>query len=650
MKIVRARQISQLFFFLLFLWFCVVATLGESWWQLRGWPVNWLLQLDPLVALATVLTTRTLYAGLAWALATIVLTLVLGRFFCGWVCPFGALHHFVGFLGGRNRALKERVARNSYHPAQVVKYFLLSLLLGAAAGDWLAHPPWVEPGLPGIVWGGFLVGLLVLLYLSAQSALTKKAASKDRGLWGAAAFAGAWVLLGALFSGHSLIGASLQTGLLDPIPLIHRSINLVVLPILDGGVNKISAAQRYSAGAWLIGALFLAAVLMNLVRPRFYCRFVCPLGALFGILDRNSLWRVGKNRSKCLHCELCDSKCEGACSPSEKLRWSECLLCMNCMDACQSNLMTYQTLPSAGGEQAAPDLSRRAVLIGVFSGVAAVPMMRLGGMLANNWSPAVIRPPGALAEYEFLKRCLKCGQCMRVCPTNVIQPAAFEAGAEGLWTPVLNFRAGTSGCQYNCVACGHICPTVAIRPLTLDEKHGTGSFSASGPVRSGVAFVDRGRCLPWAMDKPCLVCQENCPVSPKAIFTREIYTTIRNGRQRIKAAEGMKIELEEGALKPGGVSTGDYFLHLEGESGDIRRQILQNGESSLVLSPEPSWQRVPEAGGSVEILIRLKQPHVDPERCLGCGICEHECPVSGLRAIRVSAENESRNRKRRLLL
>jgi len=81
MNIVTTRRICQGFFFVLFLWFCVVTTLGGQWWQLRGWPVNWLIQLDPLVGLATLLSTRTVYAGLLWGLATIVLTIILGRFF-----------------------------------------------------------------------------------------------------------------------------------------------------------------------------------------------------------------------------------------------------------------------------------------------------------------------------------------------------------------------------------------------------------------------------------------------------------------------------------------------------------------------------------------------------------------------------------------
>src|ERR1035437_5084564 len=138
MNIRTVRRISQIFFALLFLWLCVVATVGEHWWQLRGWPVNWLLQLDPLVALGTVLTTRTLYAGLLWALATVVLTILLGRFFCGWVCPFGALHQAIGYLGRRAKPVKQRIAANQYRQSQRIKYYILIFLLTAAAGNLLA--------------------------------------------------------------------------------------------------------------------------------------------------------------------------------------------------------------------------------------------------------------------------------------------------------------------------------------------------------------------------------------------------------------------------------------------------------------------------------------------------------------------------------
>ena len=103
MNIVTTRRISQIFFFIVFIWFCLVTTIGDQWWQLRGWPVNWIIQLDPLLGLATLLSTRTLFAGLLWGLATVVLTIIFGRFFCGWLCPFGAIHQFVGYIANRKK-------------------------------------------------------------------------------------------------------------------------------------------------------------------------------------------------------------------------------------------------------------------------------------------------------------------------------------------------------------------------------------------------------------------------------------------------------------------------------------------------------------------------------------------------------------------
>ncbi|MFN2164675.1 MAG: 4Fe-4S binding protein, partial [Anaerolineae bacterium] len=68
-----------------------MTTVGDRWHELRGWPVGWLLELDPLVGLATLLTTRTVYKGLIWGAVTLGWTAILGRFFCGWLCPMGTL-------------------------------------------------------------------------------------------------------------------------------------------------------------------------------------------------------------------------------------------------------------------------------------------------------------------------------------------------------------------------------------------------------------------------------------------------------------------------------------------------------------------------------------------------------------------------------
>jgi ferredoxin len=239
---------------------------------------------------------------------------------------------------------------------------------------------------------------------------------------------------------------------------------------------------------------------------------------------------------------------------------------------------------------------------------------------------------------------------MRICPTNIIQPAGMEGGLEGLWTPILNFRIGTSGCQLNCIACGQICPSAAIRPISLDEKLGRNEYGSAGPIVLGIAFVDRGRCLPWAMDRPCIVCQENCPTSPKAIFTRENFSTIRGGVRWVKKAGALRVEFEGDPLKPGRLATGDYYCKIDGDADGQRKRIVDNTANTVTIASSRPWQNPPPPKTPIHIQVRLQLPFVDPKLCIGCGICEHECPVKVKRAIRVTPENESRARERALLL
>ena len=578
MRIVTIRRISQIFFLIVFLWFCIVATLGPAWFQLRGWPINWILELDPLTAIATVLSTGTFYANLAWALLAIVLTLIVGRFFCGFACPLGTINQFTGWVARRGQAPVPRVEANRHRRLQATKYYLLAFFLFLA-----------------------------------------------------------------------LMG-SVQTGLIDPLPLLHRSINLAVAPIVDKGVHVLSDEPRFYASAWFIGIVFLAIVGLNLVLPRFFCRFICPLGALFGLLSRFTPWRIGKVSDRCGDCRICEEYCEGACRPSGKIITSECVMCFNCLDRCPAGRVTFATKPSAAGEVGLPDLSRRGFVV-AGTGLAVAAMWELGGLSGTNRNPSLIRPPGALDEDRFLARCIRCGQCMRICPANIIQPALLEAGIQGVWTPAINYRLGRSGCQLNCIACGQVCPTAAIRPLSLDEKLGHGDFASQGPVRLGTAFVDRGRCLPWAMDRPCLVCHELCPVSPKAIFVRTTFEPIRDGQGLTTRVLSKGVDLYA-PLPPGiNLASGDYYLRVTDQPGTALRRITGLSGNRLTLD-KPLAVNGGQVfyGAKVDIMVRLQRPHVDASRCIGCGMCEHECPVSGLRAIRVYSENESRSRSGRLLI
>ncbi|UCG11670.1 MAG: 4Fe-4S binding protein, partial [Deltaproteobacteria bacterium] len=241
MRIVTIRRICQIFFLLVFIWFCIVTTLGVQWWQLRGWPVNWILQLDPLVALGTMLSANTLTRGLLWALLTVVMSITLGRFFCGWVCPFGTVHQFVGYLGRRRKTFKTKVALNQYHRAQAIKYYLLVFLLAAASGSLLARLFKIASEAPLyflIAVIASLAGLAVLAMLRLISDLRKVAVV-------VLVIVLLWFGLGLILPTEKVIVASLQTGLLDPIALIHRSVNLTLMPF----VQQLSASQRYYQGA-----------------------------------------------------------------------------------------------------------------------------------------------------------------------------------------------------------------------------------------------------------------------------------------------------------------------------------------------------------------------------------------------------------------
>ena len=108
---------------------------------------------------------------------------------------------------------------------------------------------------------------------------------------------------------------------------------------------------------------------------------------------------------------------------------------------------------------------------------------------------------------------------MKVCITNGLQPTLFEAGVEGLWSPVLVPRIGY--CEYRCTLCGQVCPTGAIKKLSLEEK---------AKVKIGLAMIDKGRCLPWAHATPCIMCEEVCPTPKKAVWFEKAQVRDRKGK------------------------------------------------------------------------------------------------------------------------
>lgn len=189
---------------------------------------------------------------------------------------------------------------------------------------------------------------------------------------------------------------------------------------------------------------------------------------------------------------------------------------MTCADVCPVDAISFGMKQPFFDKPATKNLSlsRRSFMKSALAGIAAVPLFKLN-YFKRNMNEAVIRPPGAMPEEEFLDKCIRCGECMKVCPTNGLQPALMEAGVEGIATPMLVPEVGY--CEYICTACTEVCPTGAIIRLSEEEKK---------TIKIGTARIDRNRCIPWSEYEECLVCEEQCPVPTKAIKfeTREVVT------------------------------------------------------------------------------------------------------------------------------
>lgn len=541
-KLVKLRRLSQILFFSLFV-FLLLRT--EFRGSVRGtgndirlpYPIRLFFELDPLAGVSNALASHALYRGLLWSVIIIIGTLFLGRFFCGWICPMGSIHHFFGSLQSESKRGKQLLESNRYKRWQTTKYYLLFAVLTASAlGSGLVG--WIDPF-------SFLVRSLGLSIVPGLNY--------------------------ALDSGFQWM----ERSSFAPVHAAGGVLHIVFSATL------LSFKQPYFRQGIFLGIIFIFVLALNLRVTRFWCRAICPLGALLGIVSRWSVFGLQKDASTCDDCNRCLMRCQGGDDPVGTAPWrkAECVMCLNCVDACPNNSLTFRFFPEGPKPVEAPDLQRRKTFTGIAAGVAVVPLLRSTAGLSAGRDEHLVRPPGALRESDFLQRCIRCGECMKVCPNNALHPALTEAGLEGLWTPVVVPHIGY--CEPSCVLCSQVCPTGAIWEITAKEKGwvvGLGAGDAK-PIRIGTAFYDRGRCLPWAMATDCIVCEEWCPTSPKAIYLREAEVIDANGKAK-----------------------------------------------------------------------SIKQPWLNPEKCIGCGACEHACVLQDRGAIAVTSVGESRSPDNQILL
>jgi polyferredoxin len=533
MKIKRSTRVVQLISLGLFL-----ILLGFATYPLvLPIPADLVLRLDPLIALGTLLAAHRLALGLLiTSLVLLIATVWLGRFFCSHVCPMGTTLDLLDEgITARYRKRRE--------------------------GGTASRSSWLR-------WKYYILAGVLLSCLAGTTFLF----------------------------------------IFDPISLATRFYTLVIYPIVVAGINGVLLLFRpllSGAGSSLayarVGPAEFSMMLLTLLMVvgiavlqlsdrRFWCRYLCPLGALLAWVARVRVLRRTVSED-CTDCGLCREAClAGALAADARSTVAgECFVCQSCADACSKDAVTFAHSGwGRGGGEERVDVARRGVLA---AGIGGIALGAMGGhALAEPGRARLVRPPGALPEDLFLETCVRCGECMKACLTNTLQPCFLESGWEGVWTPRLNCRH--AGCEERCNVCGHVCPTQAIRALSLKEKQ---------YAKIGTAVIDRARCIAWEQNKECLICDEACPYN--AIDFRMVMNECGTGKRPfVEEITCTGCGLCEQKCPVGGDSA--IIVHADGEVRKVRGTYITE-EVERARQPESDRDRdyFAPVQGSSECLV-----------------------------------------------
>ncbi len=294
-------------------------------------------------------------------------------------------------------------------------------------------------------------------------------------------------------------------------------------------------------GSFTVGSMVPLAVIAILVvwKKRIFCTTVCPVGTLLGVLAKYGVFRL-RLTNKCVKCGLCVKTCPSGCidPAAGTLDNERCIRCLNCISTCRLHAVKFG-LPEK--KEIPVDVTRRAFLVNggmLIAGLTAGIVLAKTGMtkLADYAKRFRILPPGAGDAERFAAKCTACQLCTANCPAKIIVPAP---GGDG---PVsLDLSRGE--CQYNCNHCSQVCPTGALRPLTLEAKRKTKIAEAKFNPQTCLVFQEGAQCGHCAHACPtgaitlrrtgaprlnaklcigCGACQHVCPAPEKAMTVHEI--------------------------------------------------------------------------------------------------------------------------------
>ncbi len=280
-----------------------------------------------------------------------------------------------------------------------------------------------------------------------------------------------------------------------------------------------------SGAVW--GMCFLAGItVVTVFKGRFFCTDICPVGVILGFLSRFALFRVFIDDIKCRKCGKCAKICPSGCIDYKNhfVNNELCVRCLYCLKVCPFQAMRL------GKKTASPvafNLKRREFLLGVLSlatvGIAYKSGLTFVQKTAHRFKNIIV-PPGGESPDTFVNRCLNCNLCVQNCPMKVLKKATTTY-------PAVHLEYNNSFCSDSCHRCSQICPSGALKRLSLSQKQhtkiGTASINATICINCGLCAMEcpRGAIIQEATTSRvqrekcigCGACKVVCPVQAVSV-------------------------------------------------------------------------------------------------------------------------------------
>lgn len=269
-----------------------------------------------------------------------------------------------------------------------------------------------------------------------------------------------------------------------------------------------------------IGVIVTAAVLaVVFFKNRFFCTNICPVGAILGLFSKFSVYKIFIDKEKCGSCGLCAKACPSGCiNEKEKFVDNEtCIKCLKCLKECRKEAIKYGLSPQT---QVKFSGQRRELIFAASALVVFGGALKAGIEIGKNFAKKVrdiILPPGALNTSHMANKCLNCNLCIENCPNKILAKADSEYPAVHI-----DYSQGEGWCKYDCNQCSNVCPSGALKRLSLKEKQKT---------RIAMAMINDEKCT------QCGVCTFDCPLGA---ITKTNGKTLINGSLCIGCARCTK--------------------------------------------------------------------------------------------------------------